>query len=622
MNRTENTFPREFLERMRVLLGSEEEYEAFLAAYERPRERGLRLNTLKVQRKADLPESFPYKLDAVPWTEEGFWYELPADGKTPLAGQHPFYYAGLYYLQEPSAMLPASILPIEPGDRVLDLCAAPGGKATAIGAKLQGTGILVANEISASRAKALIRNLEMFGITNSYVTNEIPAHMAGRFTGFFDKILVDAPCSGEGMFRKDEANASAWSMKKVQDCSGIQKELAVLAASMLRPGGSMVYSTCTFSPEEDEQVVAWLLDHCPEMELCEIPSQEGFLPGRPELCSTRWMDRRPVSEEEGTFEQAAADAERLKTESAGSSEAESAGRPEKERAGGPETDGHPGEEQRRGSIRRCIRLYPHHIRGEGHFIALFRKKETYAIPGSDLVTEVKQEILAGQTPERELSIKRSGEDTPGKRSREDAPGKRQNRKSGRESKRTGLVEWNAEEKKAFQDFYGDIPFASGRVVSHSGHLTLLPPRTGDLEERLSGLTVLKRGVYLGEVTGTGSKRDETTVRRKDTGKWKENGRNVSRQEKRAAESKARFEPSQSLALAAAVERFSSAVSLKPEDPRVLQYLRGGSIVLEDSKWKDQSGWTLVCVEGMPVGWGKRNGNQIKNKYHAGWRITN
>ena len=155
---------------------------------------------------------------------------------------------------------PASRIPIEPGDRVLDLCAAPGGKATAAGAALQGQGLLVANDISTSRARALLRNLELFGIPNVFVANETPAKLTKAFPEFFDKIILDAPCSGEGMFRKEEALAKDWTPEKSLELSEIQKELILQAADMLRPGGLMLYSTCTFAPAEDEQTVSHLLE--------------------------------------------------------------------------------------------------------------------------------------------------------------------------------------------------------------------------------------------------------------------------------------------------------------------------------------------------------------------------
>lgn len=313
--------PQEFLERMEKLLGSE--YGAFLKTYEEPRRFGLRVNTMKISVE-EFVRLAPFHLTPIPWIENGFYYEREDD-----PARHPFYYAGLYYLQEPSAMTPASVLPVEPGDHVLDLCAAPGGKATALLAKLQGEGLLVANDISASRARALLKNLEVFGAKNAFVTNAAPYKLAEQFPEDFDKILVDAPCSGEGMFRKDMANARAWSMEKVRECARLQREIVRQAGTMLRPGGMLLYSTCTFSPEENEQTVSWLLEDCPDLELCKIPWQEGFTPGRPELAEEDWQERpEPVGE----------------------------------------------ALQGRSELSRCVRIFPHKMGGEGHFLALFRKK--------------------------------------------------------------------------------------------------------------------------------------------------------------------------------------------------------------------------------------------------------
>ena len=191
-----------FKRRMKEML-LEKDYSAYLASFHKASYRGLRVNTLKISPKR-FQEISPFKIRSIPWTENGFYY------KDCQPAKHPYYHAGLYYLQEPSAMLPAFILPVEPGEKVLDLCAAPGGKSTELAAKLKGKGILISNDISASRAMALLKNLELFGIRNSVVLSEYPARLAQVFPAWFDKILVDAPCSGEGMFRKDPLIQKAW----------------------------------------------------------------------------------------------------------------------------------------------------------------------------------------------------------------------------------------------------------------------------------------------------------------------------------------------------------------------------------------------------------------------------
>lgn len=382
--------PEEFLEKMKGILG--EEYDAFLDSYRQPRNFGLRVNRLKVS-----PEEFeriaPFHLKRIPWIDNGFYYE-----EADLPSRHPYYCAGLYYLQEPSAMTPASRLPVEPGERVLDLCAAPGGKATELGARLQGEGLLVANDISASRARALLRNIEGFGIPNAFLLNEVPARLAERFPEFFDKILVDAPCSGEGMFRKDENVAKAWSQEKPLECAKIQKGLILQAADMLRAGGRMLYSTCTFSPEENEQVIAHLLTERPDMQLETIEGYEGFAPGRPELA-----------------------------------------------------DGNP-------ELAKCVRIWPHRMAGEGHFLALLRKGG-----GLSAANGSESDGKAGHfahMPEEERRMSR-------------------------------------EEKKILDEFFRDVSasYDTDQMEVRGEKVYLLSGFT----ERQKGLTFLRNGLYLGEL---------------------------------------------------------------------------------------------------------------------------
>lgn len=300
--------PQSFLDSMKEILG--EDYEAFLAGFDGQRQYGLRVNTLKMNLE-EFERIAPFHLKKVPWISNGYFYEAE-DAPT----KHPFYSAGLYYLQEPSAMTPASRLKVQPGERVLDLCAAPGGKATELGAALQGEGLLVANDINTARARALLRNLELFGISNSFVTNEPPHVLAERFPEFFHKIMVDAPCSGEGMFRKNPAVVDSWQEKGPEYFSKLQREIIVQAADMLLPGGMMFYSTCTFSPLENEKTITHLLKERPDMEVIPMEDYEGFAEG---LTSYRGE----------VFDE---------------------------------------------SCKLCRRIWPHKMSGEGHFMALLHKK--------------------------------------------------------------------------------------------------------------------------------------------------------------------------------------------------------------------------------------------------------
>ena len=369
--------PEKFLDRMRALL--EEEFPAFLESYRQPRQYGLRVNCLKTT-----PEEFeaaaPFPVQRIPWVPDGFFY-----GEGIYPARHPYYAAGLYYLQEPSAMTPASRLPVEPGERVLDLCAAPGGKATEMAAKLKGEGLLVANDLSVSRARALLRNLELMGASNCFVTSETPARLAAAFPEYFHKILVDAPCSGEGMFRKDEDVAAAWSEEKVKACAAAQRQILESAAAMLKPGGMLLYSTCTFAPEEDEENAGWFLSRFPEFTLIPMEPWEGFSPGRP-----GWGGNRP-------------------------------------------------------ELSGCIRIWPHRMQGEGHFLALFQK----------------------------------------------APGE-----AGREPKTQKILRPDGEQSRLLGDFLknGGVKLPRERVEVRGQRAFLVP----ELPETVRGLKFLRNGLYLGE----------------------------------------------------------------------------------------------------------------------------
>ena len=258
--------PEAFLERMKGQLGPE--YGAFLNSLERPRAVALRYNPLKGERPA-----LSFAGEPVPWEPEGVYYDPDA-----RPGLHVYHEAGVYYLQEASAMAPVVLLDPQPGERVCDLCAAPGGKTTQIAGRMLGRGFLLCNEINPKRAKILSRNIERMGVSNALVTNEHPETLAQRFPGYFDRVLVDAPCSGEGMFRKEEAAVTDWSEETVAMCARRQAEILNSAAKLVRPGGRLVYSTCTFAPAEDEEAVAAFLETHPEF-TPEPVDAPWFVPG-------------------------------------------------------------------------------------------------------------------------------------------------------------------------------------------------------------------------------------------------------------------------------------------------------------------------------------------------------
>lgn len=298
--------PQAFLERMERMLG--DEYPAFLESYEKERYQALRVNPLKADRE-DFLQKAPFTLRTVTWEPNGFYYD-----KDDAPGKHPYHAAGVYYIQEPSAMAPAAYLDAQPGERILDLCAAPGGKSTQIAAAMRGEGLLISNEIHPARAKILSENIERMGIRNAMVTNESPQSLAKVFEAYFDRIMVDAPCSGEGMFRKNADACDEWSPENVAICAQRQAEILECAASMLRPGGRMVYSTCTFAPEENEGTISRFLEKHPEFSIVDVPHYETMSEG-----VAAWTDA-------------------------------------------PQ----PG-------LERTIRLFPHHVDGEGHYLAVLGK---------------------------------------------------------------------------------------------------------------------------------------------------------------------------------------------------------------------------------------------------------
>ncbi len=455
--------PETFVSKMKRLLGSD--YENYKKCFDLPRHYGLRVNTAKISVDEFLKIA-PWPLRPVPWIENGFYY----DGDVYQPARHPYYFAGLYYLQEPSAMTPANRLPIDPGDRVLDVCAAPGGKATELGARLNGTGILAANDLSSSRAKGLLKNLELFGIGNVLVLCEEPGKLVPCFQEYFDKILIDAPCSGEGMFRKDKKMIRAWEEHGPEYFSRIQKSIITQAARMLAPGGMLLYSTCTFDPEENEKTIEYLLQEYPEFQICDLRPYAGFSPGIPE-----------------------------------------------------ETNG------KNPDLSRTVRIFPHRMEGEGHYLALLKK--------------------GGEQSRRPESV------------------------------RTGKGKGKLPEE--LTEFFSLISreFDPARVEIRSGKVYYMPEGLPSMK----GIRFLRTGLLLGELK------------------------------------KNRFEPSQALAMNLKKAEYSYTLDFSVRDDRVVKYLKGETLDVEDLVSPKEKGWYLVCVDGYPLGFGKLANQTLKNKYLPGWR---
>ncbi|MCD7763877.1 MAG: RsmB/NOP family class I SAM-dependent RNA methyltransferase [Lachnospiraceae bacterium] len=509
MSSVRERLPGGFVCRMREQLG--QETDDFLACYDNEAKAGIRINTGRLSIE-DAVARLPFAKERIPWVNNGFYMDRDAD-----ASRHPYYYAGLYYIQEPSAMLPASRLPIEPGDKVLDLCAAPGGKATELASRLKGFGLLVANDASASRAKALVKNLTVWGAANICITAEQPRRLLETFGCFFDKILVDAPCSGEGMFRKDPALIAAWEEKGPESYAPLQKEILSCAIQMLKPGGMLLYSTCTFSEKEDEAVISFALEHFPELELVPLEKEPGFSDG--------------IS------------------------------------LSSPDT-----AEALAGDLHRCVRIYPHRVSGEGHFLALFKKKSDKG-------------IAPGYFTEKRDSLKQcsaSGRNRPGI--------------SGQKAVIPDTVAGfltrisRPVDKKrpyAFSCRRGGLQdiLTSYHYEQIGEQCLLIPPY------RLPGqIRYLRTGLLLG------------TLKR------------------------GRFEPSQALAMMLDASCFDAVLDLPCEDERVLRYLKGETLEPGDEELEvltqklSADRMVLICVDGHGLGWGKLTNGSIRNKFYPGWRM--
>ena len=257
----------EYFARMKTVLG--EDYDRFLETVDKPAYKAIRVNTLKILPEELIP-LLPFAGEQVPFAPTGYYVDVEKLGK------HPLHHAGAFYVQEPSAMSAVTALDPQPGDKVLDLCAAPGGKSTQIAASLSGTGLLWANEIVRPRAHILLSNIERMGVKNAVVSNMTPEALCTKLEGYFDKVLVDAPCSGEGMFRKDKDAIFEWSVEHSLSCAERQKAILDCAARAVKPEGEMVYSTCTFSPDENEGVVTHFLKEHPEFELIDTGCRFGI----------------------------------------------------------------------------------------------------------------------------------------------------------------------------------------------------------------------------------------------------------------------------------------------------------------------------------------------------------
>lgn len=439
--------PEKYCENMKELL--QEEYTDYIDSMSEKTYQAIRINTKKISLQ-QWEKINPFLTSPVPWVENGFYIEntcneqdLSEQEERWSPSKHPYYYAGLYYIQEPSAMIPASLLPVVPGDKVLDLCAAPGGKATELGARLQGHGLLVANDISVSRTMALAKNLQIAGIQNCLVTAETPEKLCDVFLDFFDKVLIDAPCSGEGMFRREPRMVRDWEEKGPEYYAKLQKEILSYAYHMLKPGGKMVYSTCTFSIQEDEAVIEWFLEEHTDMKICPVERKEGFSTGRPELISAR-------------------------------------------------------EE-----LKHCVRIFPHKAKGEGHFAVLLQKgfdqnekniptKQPYSQNEIKSANYRKQleDSIEELTMESDSSLEKGSFSK--KKAYQDKKADKKRNVRGKRGEKTYKEQKVQKPDAQTKEFLYQLPFEEGRYVFNKNQIFLEPLWI----EKLSRLRIVHKGLQV------------------------------------------------------------------------------------------------------------------------------
>lgn len=624
--------PSKFTNRMKFMLG--QECDAFLVSFECVRSKALRINPCKLQGgREDAYSKLPFETKKILWEENGFVYK---DEDEP--GKHPLHMAGLYYIQEPSAMSPVAYLDPKPGQRVLDLCAAPGGKSTQIAGRMQGRGILVSNEINAGRAKILSENIERMGIGNAMVLNETPQNLSARFEGWFDRILIDAPCSGEGMFRKNEDAVTNWSPENVRLCADRQDEILDNAASMLAPSGRLVYSTCTFAPDEDEGTIYRFLLRHPEFRVVEVPLYEGMDHGNPSWAlidtsdESTWtvpklQDNAASTQDdkdyglEGCLDEVKTNKEKLNKEVAD-------------------------------QLANCIRLWPHHLKGEGHFLAVLERvnensdvdvkinsaKETGELHGNDMGQEADESVndISQENGEQSVSdidqkaptitycpggfqrgirieqrnphdssylgediydSDSKGANVSGNIEKIDSDSADKKPKKKLKAKDRRLMDKNAGRvqnkalkggsdlelaKKLWEEFAGEVLSESGMdrlygTLFTFGENVYLAPFLMPSTDRLK---VMRPGLHLGTMK------------------------------------KGRFEPSHSLALFLRKEDVKNSHDYPSDSKEIKDFTSGLSLTASLD-----NGWYLILTDGCSLGWAKSDGRRLKNHYPKGLRIN-
>lgn len=602
--------PSKFTNRMKFMLG--QECDAFLVSFECVRSKALRINPCKLQGgREDAYSKLPFETKKILWEENGFVYK---DEDEP--GKHPLHMAGLYYIQEPSAMSPVAYLDPKPGQRVLDLCAAPGGKSTQIAGRMQGRGILVSNEINAGRAKILSENIERMGIGNAMVLNETPQNLSARFEGWFDRILIDAPCSGEGMFRKNEDAVTNWSPENVRLCADRQDEILDNAASMLAPSGRLVYSTCTFAPDEDEGTIYRFLLRHPEFRVVEVPLYEGMDHGNPSWALIDTSDEStwtvPKIQDNAAFTQDDQDyvLEECLDEVKINKEKLNKDNLNKEKLNKEVAD----------QLANCIRLWPHHLKGEGHFLAVLERvndisQENVEQSVSDIDQKAPTITYCPGGFQRGIRIEQrnphdssylgediddfdsKGANVSGGAEKIDSDSADKKPKKKLKAKDRRLMDKNAGRaqnkalkggsdlelaKKLWEEFAGEVLSESGMdrlygTLFTFGENVYLAPFLMPSTDRLK---VMRPGLHLGTMK------------------------------------KGRFEPSHSLALFLRKEDVKNSHDYPSDSKEIKDFTSGLSLTASLD-----NGWYLILTDGCSLGWAKSDGRRLKNHYPKGLRIN-
>lgn len=485
--------PQKYLDKMKLLLKNE--YDDFIKTYDNESYRGFRVNTLKISAEDFIKkyeQILGFKSDRISWCNTGFYYN-----NDNMISKISLYNAGLFYIQEPSAMSPVEFLGVQPNMKVLDLCSAPGGKTVQIACKLKNTGQIVSNDISLKRCRAILKNIEISGVTNAVITNSAPEQLSDVFGKYFDRILVDVPCSGEGMFRKDSELIKAYD-DVLEDITEIQLQILESASKMIKPQGIIVYSTCTFNEDENENIIKRFLDNNFNFELLNVFENYN-------LSETGFSKGIGIN---------------------------------------------------------AVRLFPHKVKGEGHFFAVLKNIENPDCKSDEFI--------------QNYSLQKCNEETSVGNNKRDILSKKGKHKKSRNKKDAEILQYREyiEIWDKFQCEFLNNRIEKERLVVSGDSLY-----SEVLDLKNTNLRILRNGLYLGDFK------------------------------------KKEFIPAPAFLMSLKKSDFKNTISFSAENPVIYKYLRAETIEVEV-----RDGLYVVCLDEFPLGLLKVNGNTGKNLYNQNWRI--